>query len=133
MILFDSDFGDAFGDDDNVSPAAGHFFHVDPFFLLGGAAIIGIIVGIVAGVLYLARQRAEVRIRKDCETSSKAIYECVKFYIDKALRAPGSSILDRGREVADVIEARLGAVLAIDGRVGKSLGELNKALKAEKP
>lgn len=133
MILSERDFGDAFGDDDTVSPVAGHIFHVDPFVLLGGAVIIGILVGIVAAVLYFARQRAEFRIRKDCDTSSKAIYDCVKYHLDKALQAPGSNILNRGREVADVIEARLGAVLALDGRVGKSLGELTKALKAEKP
>ena len=135
VILFNSDFGDDFGDDP-VRPLdglGGPAFHMDPFYLLGGAAVIGIIVGVIASVMYLARNRAERRVRSDCEASAKAIYDCVKYHLDRALRAPGSSILDRGREVADVLEARLGAVLALDGRVGKPLGELAKALKGEKP
>ncbi len=132
MILFNTDFGDDFGDDP-TPPLGGPAFHMDPFYLLGGAVIIGIIVGVIAAVMYLARHRAERRVRSDCESSAKAIYDSVKWYLDSALCAPGSSILDRGREVADVLEARLGAVLALDGRVGKPLGELAKALKGEKP
>ncbi len=132
MILLNSDFGDEFGDDP-TPPLGGPAFHMDPFYLLGGAVIIGIIVGVIAAVMYLARHRAERQVRMDCECSAKAIYDSVKFYLDDALRAPGSSILDRGREVADVLEARLGAVIALEGRVGKPLGELAKALKGEKP
>ncbi len=135
MILFNSDFGDDFGDNP-VRPLdglGGPAFHMDPFYLLGGAALIGIVVGVVAAVMYLARNRAERRVRADCGTSAKAIYESVKYHLDRALRAPGSSILDRGREVADVLEARLGAVLALDGRVGKPWGELDKALEGKKP
>ena len=132
MILFNSDFGDEFGDDP-TPPLGGPAFHMDPFYLLGGAVIIGIIVGVIAAVMYLARHRAERRVRSDCEGSAKAIYDSVKYHLDRALRAPGSSILERGREVADVLEARLGFVLALDARVGKSLGELTKALKGEKP
>jgi len=133
MILLNSDFGDDFGDDPATPPVDGALFHMEPIYLLGAAAIIGVIVGIIAGVMYLARNRAQRRVRTDCEASAKAIYDCVKYHLDRALRAPGSSILDRGREVADVLEARLGAVLALDGRVGKPLGELAKALKGEKP
>ncbi len=135
VILFNSDFGDDFGDDP-VRPLdglGGPAFHMDPFYLLGGAAVIGIIVGIIASVMYLARNRAERRVRLDCNVSAKAIYDSVKYHLDRALRAPGSSILDRGREVADVLEARLGAVLALDGRVGKPWGELDKALEGKKP
>ncbi len=132
VILFNSDFGDDFGDEP-VPPLDGPVFHLDPFYLLGGAVIIGIIVGVIASVMYLARHRAERRVRSDCEGSAKAIYDCVKYHLDRALRAPGSSILDRGREVGDVLEARLGAVLALDTRVGKPLGELAKALKGDKP
>jgi len=132
VILFNTDFGDDFGDDP-TPPLGGPAFHLDPFYLLGGAVVIGIVVGVVAAVMYLARHRAERRVRSDCEGSAKAIYDSVKWYLDSALCAPGSTILDRGREVADVLEARLGAVLALDGRVGKPLGELAKALKGEKP
>jgi len=132
VILLNTDFGDDFGDDP-TSPLGGPAFHMDPFYLLGGAVVIGIVVGVIAAVMYLARHRAERRVRTDCETSAKAIYDSVKWYLDSALCAPGSTILDRGREVADVLEARLGAVLALDGRVGKPLGELAKALKGEKP
>jgi hypothetical protein len=132
MILFNTDFGDDFGDNP-TPPLDGPAFHLDPFYLLGGAVIIGIVVGIVAAVMYLARNRAERRVRTDCEASAKAIYDCVKYHLDRALRAPGSAIIDRGREVADVLEARLGAVLALDGRVGKPFGDLAKALKGEKP
>ena len=132
LILFNTDFGDDFGDDP-VAPLGGPIFHLSPYHLLGAAVIIGIIVGVVAGVMSLARQRAVRRVRTDCEGSAKAIYDSVKYHLDKALRAPGASILDRGREVADVLDARLGAVLALDSRVGKPLGELSKALKGEKP
>ena len=134
-ILFNSDFGDDFGDDP-VRPLdgpGGSAFHMDPFYLLGGAVIIGIVVGVIAAVMYLARNRAERRVRSDCETSAKAIYDSVKYHLDRALRAPGSSIIDRGREVADVLEARLGAVLALDVRAGKPWGELEKALEGKKP
>ncbi len=132
MILFNTDFGDEFGDDP-VQPLGGPAFHMDPFYLLGGAVVIGIIVGVIAAVMYLAKHRAERRVRSDCEGSAKAIYDAVKWSLDDALRAPGSAILDRGREVADVLEARLGAVLALDGRAGKPFGDLAKALKGEKP
>ena len=132
MIVFNTDFGDEFGDDP-TPPLGGPAFHMDPIYLLGGAVIIGIIVGVIAAVMYTAQRRAERRVRTDCEASAKAIYDCIKWYLDEALRAPGSSILDRGREVADVLEARLGAVLALDGRAGKPFGDLAKALKGEKP
>lgn len=132
VILLNSDFGDEFGDDP-TPPLGGPAFHMDPFYLLGGAVLIGIVVGVIAAVMYLAKHRAERRVRSDCEGSAKAIYDAVKWSLDEALRAPGSAILDRGREVADVLEARLGAVLALDGRAGKPLGELAKALKGEKP
>src|SRR6185312_5066727 len=108
LILFNTDFGDEFGDDP-PQPLDGPAFHMDPFYLLGGAVIIGIVVGVVAAVMSLARNRAERRVRTDCEASAKAIYDCVKYHLDRALRAPGSAIIDRGREVADVLEARLGA------------------------
>lgn len=131
-FLFNTDFGDEFGDDP-TPPVDGPGFHMDPVFLLGGAVVIGIVVGVIAAVMYLAKHRAERRVRTDCEGSAKAIYDAVKWSLDEALRAPGSAILDRGREVADVLEARLGAVLALDGRAGKPFGDLAKALKGDKP
>ena len=132
MMLFNTDCGDEFGAD-APPPLGGPAFHVDPLYLLGGAVLIGIVVGVIAAVMYLAQRQAERRVRSDCEGSAKAIYDSVKWYLDEALRAPGSSILDRGREVADVLEARLGAVLALDSRAGKPFGELAKALKGDKP
>ena len=131
-LLFNTDFGDEFGDD-ATPPVDGPGFHMDPVYLLGGAVLIGIVVGVIAAVMYLAKHRAERRVRSDCEGSAKAIYDAVKWSLDDALRAPGSAILDRGREVADVLEARLGAVLALDGRAGKPFGDLAKALKGDKP
>lgn len=128
-----SDFDDAFGGPpDGFAP-----YHAGPDPLLIMLLIVlGLVVaGFVGLIVYLGRQRGLKRLRAERAASAEAIYASIRHHLDKALASPGGVMLERGREVADVIEARLGLVLALKARPGKLIGELDKALagKVEKP
>ncbi|HWU50955.1 MAG TPA: hypothetical protein VN042_13815 [Asticcacaulis sp.] len=128
-----SDFDDAFGGPpDGFAP-----YHAGPDPLLIMLLIVlGLVVaGFVGLIVYLGRQRGLKRLRAERAASAEAIYASIRHHLDKALASPGGVMLERGREVADIIEARLGFVLALKARPGRLIGELDKALagKIETP
>ena len=131
-----SDFDDAFGGPpDGYAHAAG----VDPLLIMLMIVLGLVAAGFVGLIVYLGRRRGLKRLRAERAASAEAIYASVRRHLDKALASPGGAMLERGREVADVIEARLGFVLALRTRPGRLIDALEDALdpglagKAAKP
>ena len=124
-------FDDTFGGDADPAPYEGGL-HIDPRVLVGM-----IVLGLCVLVLIaLAHHTGKVRGRRKLEIqrrqSAEAIYRSVRWHLDRALRSSGAVILERAREVAEVIEARLGFVIALNGKPGKIVGEVKTALGGEK-
>ena len=120
-----SDFDDAFGGPpDGYAHAAG----VDPLLIMLMIVLGLVAAGFVGLIVYLGRRRGLKRLRAERAASAEAIYASVRRHLDKALASPGGAMLERGREVADVIEARLGFVLALKARPGRLIAALDEAL-----
>lgn len=126
-----SDFDDNFG-----GPPDGYGLHAagpDPLLIMLLIVLVVVIAGCIALVLHLGRQRGLRRLEAERKASALAIYDSVRFHLDNALQSPGGAMLERGREVADVLEARLGFVLALNARPGKLIDALDKALNGDRP
>jgi len=125
-----SDFDDNFG-----GPPDSYALHpgLDPLLIMLLIVFCVVLAGFIALVVHLGRQRGLRRLEAERRASAEAIYMSVRFHLDKALQSPGGAMLERGREVADVLEARLGFVLALNARPGKLIEALDKALKGDRP
>lgn len=132
MARSDPGFDDTFGGDAPDPAGFGPGLHVDPRILVT-LIILGLAV-LAFGALayYTGRQRGRRRLARQREASAEAIYKSVRWHLDRALKSSGAVILERAREVAEVLEARLGFVMALNVKPGKIVGELDTALKGEK-
>lgn len=133
-LLQQQDFDENFG-----GPPEGYYDHghglglFDPY-VLGGLVVMGVVLGILmAAAWYIGRQRARRGLLDSRKASADYIYKSVKYLLDKALKSSGGMILERGREVADMLESRLGFVLALDAKPGKMVEEIRKSIKGDKP
>lgn len=105
--------------------------HIDLWVLVLIGVVLGVLMAICAGGLYAGRQRGLRRLAVDRLASAEAIYASVRYYLDRALKSSGGVILERGREVGDLLEARLGYVLALTNKPGKIIQSLDKALEGK--
>jgi hypothetical protein len=105
--------------------------HIDLWVLVLIGVVLGVLMAICAGGLYAGRQRGLRRLAADRLASAEAIYASVRYYLDRALKSSGGVILERGREVGDLLEARLGYVLALTNKPGKIIQSLDKALEGQ--
>lgn len=127
------DFDDNFG-----GPAEGTFNDpydlstIHPIYIVGLVGLIVIVIALCLVGYYLGRQRGLDRLRKQYQDSREAIYGSVRYALDQALKSSGAIILERGREVADILESRVGLLIALNGKLGKAVKALDDALKAEK-
>ena len=133
MARSDPGFDDTFGGDAPDPSGYGPGLHVDPRILVT-LIILGLaILAVGALAFYTGRQRGRRRLARQREASAEAIYKSVRWHLDRALKSSGAVILERAREVGEVLEARLGFVIALNAKPGKIVGELDTALKGEKP
>ena len=133
MARSDPGFDDTFGGDAPDPSGYGPGLHVEPRILVTLIVLGLAILAVGALAYYTGRQRGRRRLARQREASAEAIYKSVRWYLDRALKSSGAVILERAREVAEVIEARLGFVIALNAKPGKIVGELDTALKGEKP
>ena len=134
ILLNDGDFDDNFGGPADDYGYDHHGFSLFDPYVLGSLVVLGIILGVLmATAWYIGRQRAQRALRDDRKASADNIYKSVKYLLDKALKSSGGMILERGREVADMLESRLGFVLALDAKPAKLVKEVDDALKGDKP
>lgn len=105
---------------------------LDPYIFvsLGMLALLVIVVCLVG--YYIGRSATRRRLLAERKASRDAIYGNVRYALDKALKSSGAVILERGREVADILEARLGLLLVLHNKLGKSVATLRGALKPKK-
>ena len=129
----DPGFDDTFGGPPDAAPYGGHGLHLEPRVLVGLIVCGLTIMAIIVLGHYTGRQRGRSRLESQRRASAEAIYNSVRWYLDRALKSSGAVILERSREVAEVLEARLGFVIALNSKPGKIVGELDTALKGEKP
>ncbi len=133
MARSDPGFDDTFGGDTPDPSAYGPGLHVEPRVLVT-LIVLGLAIMAVAVLAwYTGRQRGRSRLAAQRQASAEAIYRSVRWHLDRALKSSGGVILERAREVAEVLEARLGFVMALNAKPGKIVGELDTALKGEKP
>ena len=134
ILLQQQDFDDNFGGPPDGYYPRGHGFGLFDPYVLGCLAVLGILLGILmAAAWFIGRQRARRALLSDRRASVDNIYKSVKYLLDRALKSSGGLILERGREVADMLESRLGLVLALDGTPGKMVEEVRKATRGDKP
>lgn len=129
-----SDFVDDFGGP--ATPAA--ISHGHAFLSAYGLVILFLVVGLLIVVAVLAYRmalsRARRKLSEDCERSINYIYDAIKFHIDQAVATGGTGIIEKSKEVVDIIELRLGHVLRLDKDYGGPIRELKKACdEAAKP
>lgn len=104
----------------------------DARLLIGGLVLFLIVVGLVFLADYWGRQYGRRRLAERRRGSAKAIFESVRWYLDRALKSSGSVIIERGREVAEVLNARLGYVIDLSSKQYKLFVDLKTALEGMK-
>jgi hypothetical protein len=140
LFFIDSDFNGAFNDappDPYYSDIGIGYF--DPFlFYVFLAVMVTVVIAVAIGA-YVGRRQAAMRLDEAKRRSVDHIYSSIRYRLDQALEARGLAIIERAALVRDEVHNRLGHVMALVDKPGKSLGELEKALpppeppKAEKP
>lgn len=132
IISGNPDFDEPFSD--QVPDATGWDgqLGVDPYLIVIAVVAIVAIVAICWLADYLGREYRLANLRKQRAASARHIYKSVRWYLDRALKSSGAVVLERAREVAEVLNARLGYVIDLSSRQNKLLGELKTALDGQK-
>lgn len=126
-------FDEPFGGDAPDDSLFGHGLHINPRLLVA-LIVLGLIITLAVVLSgYFGQHLGRRKLHSQRQQSADAIYRSVRWYLDRALKSSGAVILERAREVAEVLEARLGFVIALNGKPGKIIGELDTALKGDKP
>ncbi|ESQ76668.1 hypothetical protein [Asticcacaulis sp. AC402] len=131
MNDFDDNFGGppegVYGDPYLVDAA------LDPYIFIVLAVVCVLVVVVCLTGFFIGRSVARRRLEAQRKTSRDAIFLHVRYALDAAMKSSGAVILERGREVADILEARLGLLLVLHNKLGKSVAVLRQALDPKKP
>ncbi|MBP2161398.1 hypothetical protein J2X24_003981 [Asticcacaulis solisilvae] len=104
----------------------------DARLLIGFIILFLVVVGLFFLADYFGRRYGRQKLIAQRKASAKAIYESVRWYLDRALKSSGSVIIERGREVAEVLNARLGYVTDLSAKQYKLFVDLKGALEGMK-
>ncbi|MFT4075119.1 MAG: hypothetical protein QM647_06260 [Asticcacaulis sp.] len=133
LLFLDSDFNGTFND---TSPG-GYYgdpgFGFNPILLYILLALMVTVVIAVAIGTYIGRRQAAMRLDEDKRRSVDHIYGSIAYRINQALEARGLAIIERAALVREEVHSRLGHVMALTDKPGKTLGELEKALPPPVP
>jgi len=94
---------------------------------------LGAALFLFAASWWLADQISRAGQQARHRASARAIYDSIGFSLHQAVSASGALQLERARELAAVMEARLGSLLVLKERTGKLFDDLAKALKEPEP
>jgi len=129
----DTDFDDGgFGGPAEPYYGGDHYFLFSPHLwslLIAVAVILGCLMAVA---YYAGRRRARQRLAESRRESVGFIYDSIKYKLERALQAPGYAVLERGRQVAEELESRLGLVLVLNDKPAKLMKDVKDALKREK-
>jgi len=134
LFLFDSDFNGPFND----APPDPYYADVgiayfDPFlFYVFLALMVTVVIAVAIGA-YIGRRQAAMRLDEAKRRSVDHIYDSIRYRLNQALEARGLAIIERAALVRDEVHNRLGHVMALVDKPGKSLAELEKALPPPEP
>ncbi|MFT3997655.1 MAG: hypothetical protein QM667_09625 [Asticcacaulis sp.] len=121
------DFNDPFGES-----GASTFFVRDDFFWEQVATYLTVAIPVIAILAvagwFFGRWLAHLRISARKQNAAEAIYEAIHTVLVAAAQSPASQIFEHALRVRDVLNERLGEVIALHGQIGKPLAELQKAL-----
>ncbi len=134
LFFIDSDFNGTFNDappDPYYSDIGIGYF--DPFFFYVFLAVMVTVVVAVAIGAYVGRRQAAMRLDEAKRRSVDHIYGSIRYRLDQALEARGLAIIERAALVRDEVHNRLGHVMALVDKPGKTLTELEKALPPPEP
>ncbi|MDV6330112.1 hypothetical protein [Asticcacaulis sp. 201] len=104
--------------------------YIDPVYIYIG---IGLFVAIVVAALigaYIGRNNAQQRLDLAKKRSVDAIYDSIRHKLDLALKSRGLQIIERAAQVQEEVHNRLGHVIALVDKPGKTVTALEKALPA---
>lgn len=104
----------------------------DARLLIGFIVLFLVVVGLFFLADYFGRRYGRQKLIAQRKASARAIYESVRWYLDRALKSSGSVIIERGREVAEVLNARLGYVTDLSSKQYKLFVDLKGALEGMK-
>lgn len=134
LFFLDSDFNGTFNDtppDPYYDPVGIGYF--DPFLLYVLLALVVTVVIAVSVGAYIGRRQAVMRLDEAKRRVVDHIYGSIRYRIDQALEARGLAIIERAALVREEVHNRLGHVMALTDKPGKTLGELEKALPPPAP
>jgi len=134
LIFIDLDFNGPFNDappDPYYADAGIGYF--DPFLLYVLLALMVSVVIAAAIGAYIGRRQAAMRLDEAKRRSVDHIYHSIRYRLDQALEARGLAIIERAALVREEVHNRLGHVMALADKPGKSLTELEKALPPPGP
>ncbi len=134
LFFIDSDFNGTFND----APPDPYYADVgigyfDPFLLYVLLALAVTVVIAVSVGAYIGRRQAAMRLDEAKRRSVDHIYGSIRYKLDQALEARGLAIIERAALVREEVHNRLGHVMALVDKPGKSLAELEKALPPPEP
>jgi hypothetical protein len=132
MIVGGEDFDDTFGDMPDSRWDGMDF--IDQY---GEQLLLLIILLCALALVYWAVKRSgrtfgRKSLKSRHKESAEAIYYSVKWHLDRALKASGAVVLERGREVAEVLNARLGLVIDISAKTQKLYDDIKEAGNSQK-
>lgn len=104
----------------------------DARLLIAGIIVFLVVVGLIFLADYWGRQYGRRMLAERRRASAKAIFESVRWHLDRALKSSGAVIIERGREVAEVLNARLGYVIDLSSKQYKLFVDLKTALEGMK-
>lgn len=121
------DFGEPFSNE--VAPNdLGPVITIDPV-LIGVFVIVAVIFIMVAiFAVMLGKQRGNKAIIESRDNSAKAIYDHINYALHEALIAQGVARIDKARDLKNVLETRLGPLMAFNEKHLKAFKALKKAL-----
>ncbi|MGN6208966.1 hypothetical protein [Asticcacaulis sp.] len=134
LFFLDSDFNGPFNDappDPYYADVGVSYF--DPFlFYVFLALMVTVVIAVAIGA-YIGRRQAAMRLDEAKRRSVDHIYDSIRYRLNQALEARGLAIIERAALVRDEVHNRLGHVMALVDKPGKSLAELEKALPPPEP
>jgi hypothetical protein len=134
LFFIDSDFNGTFND----APPDPYYADIgigyfDPFLLYVLFALLMTVVIAVSIGTYIGRRQAAMRLDEAKRRSVDHIYYSIRHRLDHALEARGLAIIERASLVREEVHNRLGHVMALVDKPGKSLAELEKSLPPSAP
>ncbi len=127
----DDNLGGDFGDDPTTPDSLTLGSAFEPRLLVAVLVCAVLLFVVAVAAHYAGKMVARRRLVQGRVEIAEAMYDEIDRALNRALRAPGASQMDRVRELRDLLQARFGHVIALTNRPEKTRKALAEALDAD--